>query len=226
MNRAADGIRRAVDVVAAVFGLLLAAPITVAAALAIRLRLGSPVVFRQQRLGRGGAPFTLLKFRSMAHPAPGREGPEFDQERLGRLGRLLRASSIDELPSLWNLLRGEISLVGPRPLPVHYWPRFTDEQRRRFEVRPGLTGLAQIAGRNAVDWPVRLALDVEYVERRSLWLDLTIVLRTFPVVLRRSGVDHAEGVTMHELPPQTPQTPQEPQTPQTAVSPSPTAVGK
>ena len=138
MNRAADGIRRAVDVVAAVFGLLLAAPITVAAALAIRLRLGSPVVFRQQRLGRGGAPFTLLKFRSMAHPAPGREGPEFDQERLGRLGRLLRASSIDELPSLWNLLRGEISLVGPRPLPVHYWPRpDCRPQRGRLARAPG-----------------------------------------------------------------------------------------
>ena len=220
MNRGADAVRRAVDVAAAVVGLLLTAPLTVVAALAIRLRMGSPVVFRQQRLGRGGAPFTLWKFRSMAHPAPGREGPEFDHERLGRLGRLLRASSIDELPSLWNLLRGEISLVGPRPLPLRYWQRFTDEQRRRFEVRPGLTGLAQIAGRNAVDWPERLALDVEYVERRSLWLDLTIVLRTFPVVLGRSGIDHADGVTMHELPPQAPQEPQ------SAASAPPTAVAK
>ena len=129
-------------------------------------------------------------------------------------GRALRGSSIDELPSLWNLLRGEITLVGPRPLPVHYWPRFTDEQRRRFEVRPGLTGLAQIAGRNAVDWPERLALDVEYVQRRSLWLDLSIVARTVPVVLRRAGIDHADGVTMHELPPLT------------KASSSPTAVGK
>lgn len=216
MSRAVEGVRRSLDILAAVFGLLITAPVMAAAALAIRVRLGSPVLFRQQRLGRGGAPFTVLKFRSMAHPASGREGPEFDQERLGRLGRVLRASSIDELPSLWNLLRGEIALVGPRPLPVHYWPRFTDEQRRRFEVRPGLTGLAQIAGRNAVDWPERLALDVAYVERRSLRLDLTILLRTVPVVLGRSGVDHADGVTMHELPPQEPPT---------AASPSPTAVG-
>jgi lipopolysaccharide/colanic/teichoic acid biosynthesis glycosyltransferase len=216
MNRVAEALRRAVEVIAAVVGLVLTAPITVVAAVAIRLRMGSPVVFRQQRLGRGGVPFTVLKFRSMAHPAPGKEGPEFDHERLGRLGRFLRASSIDELPSLWNLLRGEIALVGPRPLPVYYWPRFTDEQRRRFEVRPGLTGLAQVTGRNTLDWPERLALDVEYVERRSLWLDLTIVARTVPVVLGRSGIDHGSGVTMHELPPQQPHN---------AVSTSPTAVG-
>ncbi len=109
---------------------------------------------------------------------------------------------IDELPSLVNLLRGEIGLVGPRPLPVHYLPRFSEQQRRRFEVKPGITGLAQVAGRNAVDWPERLALDVEYVDTRSLWLDLRLLLRTIPMVLRRTGVDHAEGVTMKELPPQ------------------------
>lgn len=214
MSRVADVVRRVADVVAAAIGLVVTAPVALVAAVAIRLKMGSPVFFRQQRLGRAGAPFTLLKFRSMANATPGRDGPEFDHERLGRLGRALRGSSIDELPSLWNLLRGEITLVGPRPLPVHYWPRFTDEQRRRFEVRPGLTGLAQIAGRNAVDWPERLALDVEYVQRRSLWLDLSIVARTVPVVLRRAGIDHADGVTMHELPPLT------------KASSSPTAVGK
>lgn len=197
-----DRVKRAIDVVAAVVGLIITAPVMCLAAFAVRLTLGSPVLFRQQRIGRGGVPFTLLKLRSMAHAQPGKEGPEFDNERLGRLGRVLRSTSIDELPSLWNLLRGEISLVGPRPLPVRYWPRFTDEQRRRFEVRPGITGLAQIAGRNAVDWPERLALDVQYVQRRSLWLDLSILARTVPVVLGRSGVDHADGVTMHELPPQ------------------------
>ena len=201
MSRAAEAVRRAVDVAAAIAGLVVTAPLTVAVAVAIRVTMGSPVLFRQKRLGRGGAPFELLKFRSMAHPAPGREGPEFDHERLGRLGRLLRAASIDELPSLWNLLRGEISLVGPRPLPAHYWPRFTQVQRRRFEVRPGITGLAQVTGRNTLDWPERLALDVQYVQRRSLWLDATILARTVPVVLRRSGVDHGDGVTMHELPP-------------------------
>lgn len=202
MSRAAEAVRRAIDIAAAVVGLVVTAPLTIAVALVVRLSMGSPVLFRQQRLGRGGAPFALLKFRSMAHPAPGREGPEFDHERLGRLGRLLRGASIDELPSLWNLLRGEISLVGPRPLPAHYWPRFTEVQRRRFEVRPGITGLAQVTGRNTLDWPERLALDVQYVQRRSLWLDATILARTVPVVLRRSGIDHGDGVTMHELPPQ------------------------
>ncbi len=202
MRVLADGCKRALDVVAGVVGGLITSPLVLVAALAVRVSMGSPVLFRQERIGRGGKPFTLLKLRSMAHPQPGREGPEFDGERLGRLGKWLRASSIDELPSLWNLLRGDISLVGPRPLPVRYWPRFTNEQRRRFEVRPGITGLAQIAGRNAVDWPERLALDVQYVATRSTWLDLRILARTVPVVLLRSGVEHAEGVTMHEMPPQ------------------------
>ena len=198
---ATDGVRRVVDVAAALVGLVLTAPLLVVAGLAVRMRMGAPVLFRQQRLGRGGTPFTLLKLRSMHHPAPGKEGPEWDHLRLGRLGRLLRASSIDELPSLVNLLLGHITLVGPRPLPVHYWDRFTDEQRRRFEVKPGITGLAQVAGRNAVDWPERLALDVEYVDRRSLWLDLRLGLQTVPVVLGRRGVNQADGVTMTELPP-------------------------
>lgn len=200
MSRAADAVRRAVDVSIAIVGLLLTAPITLAVAVVVRATMGAPVLFRQPRLGRSGVPFVLLKFRSMAHPQPGRESPEFDHERLGRLGRLLRVTSIDELPSLWNLLRGEITLVGPRPLPVHYWDRFSDEQRRRFEVRPGITGLAQVTGRNAIDWPQRLALDVQYVEQRSLWLDAKILARTVPAVLRGVGVDHGEGVTMHELP--------------------------
>ncbi|MGB8861924.1 MAG: sugar transferase, partial [Ilumatobacteraceae bacterium] len=171
-----------------------------AVALVVRMRMGSPVLFRQRRLGKGVVPFTLYKFRSMHAPQPGREAPEFDAERLGRLGRLLRSTSLDELPSLFNLLRGQISLVGPRPLPVHYWPRFTPGQRQRFEVKPGITGLAQVAGRNAVDWPQRLALDVRYVRERSLWLDARLLARTVPLVLGRSGVDHSEGVTMHELP--------------------------
>lgn len=202
MRSIGEVVKRLADIAAAVVVGLLTAPLMLAAALAVRTKMGSPVLFRQERIGRGGVPFTLLKLRSMAHPAPGKEGPEFDEERLGRLGRVLRSSSIDELPSLWNLLRGEISLVGPRPLPVRYWSRFNDEQRRRFEVRPGITGLAQISGRNALGWPERLALDVQYVQRRSLWLDVTILARTVPVVLRRSGVDHGDGVTMHELPPQ------------------------
>jgi lipopolysaccharide/colanic/teichoic acid biosynthesis glycosyltransferase len=196
----ADAIRKFVDVLTAVTLLTLLSPVLVLVAAVVRVRLGSPVVFRQRRLGRGGVPFTLYKFRSMRSPQPGREAPEFDHLRLGRLGRLLRSTSLDELPSLLNLLRGEITLVGPRPLPVHYWPRFTPEQLARFEVKPGITGLAQVAGRNSVDWPERLALDVEYVQQRSLLLDLRVVLRTIPMVLGRTGVDNGEGVTMHELP--------------------------
>jgi len=202
MKRSADVLRRVVDIAVAAIGMVLLAPVFVAVALVVRVRMGSPVLFRQQRLGLRERPFDLLKFRSMHAAAPGKEGPEHDQARLGRLGRLLRASSLDELPSLVNLLRGEISLVGPRPLPVHYLPRFTTEQRRRFEVKPGITGLAQVAGRNAVDWPERLALDVRYVATRTLWLDLTLLVSTVPMVLRRTGVDHADGVTMKELQPQ------------------------
>jgi lipopolysaccharide/colanic/teichoic acid biosynthesis glycosyltransferase len=162
------------------------------------------VLYRAERLGRGGHPFTLLKFRSMRHAEPGQEGPEFDQLRLGRLGRWLRATSLDELPSLVNLLRGDITLVGPRPLPVYYWDRFRGDEYRRFDVRPGITGLAQVSGRNTVDWDSRLALDVEYVENRSLRGDVAILARTVPAVLRREGVDHAPGVTMHALPPDRP----------------------
>lgn len=200
--RAADSVRRVVDITVATFGLVLAAPLLFAIALVIRVRMGSPVLFSQMRLGRHEQPFRLLKFRSMHAPRPGREAPEFDHERLGRLGRVLRSTSLDELPSLLNLLRGQITLVGPRPLPVHYLSRFTTEQRRRMLVKPGITGLAQVAGRNAVDWPQRLALDVRYVEERSLRSDAAILARTVPLVLGRSGVDHADGVTMNELQPQ------------------------
>ncbi len=196
----ADRVRRAVDVVAAASGLLVTSPLLIGAAVATRLSAGRGVLYRQRRLGLGGRPFELFKFRSMRHPAPGREGPEFDAERMTRTGQWMRATSLDELPSLWNLLRGEITLVGPRPLPVHYWDRFVCDEYERFEVRPGITGLAQVNGRNTVDWPERLAFDVTYARTRSLRGDLRILLATVPAVLGRSGVDQADGVTMHELP--------------------------
>jgi lipopolysaccharide/colanic/teichoic acid biosynthesis glycosyltransferase len=199
-RRLADLLRRGVDVVAALGGLVLLSPILLGASIAIRVGMGSGVIFRQRRLGRAGRPFRLCKFRTMRHPEPGREGPEFDAERLGRLGRWLRATSIDELPSLVNLLRGDITLVGPRPLPVHYWDRFRGDEYRRFEVRPGITGLAQVSGRNTLGWDDRLALDVQYVEQRSIGNDLRILRRTISVVLSRHGVDQEAGVTMHELP--------------------------
>lgn len=200
MSRPADLIRRLVDVGAAVFLLVITSPLLLASALATRATSGSPVIYRQRRIGRGGRPFELLKFRSMRDPGPGREAPEYDAERITRVGAWLRATSLDELPSLLNLLRGEISLVGPRPLPVHYWPRFRGDEYERFEVLPGITGLAQVSGRNALDWPERLALDVEYVRTRTLVGDARIILRTVPTVFGRSGVDQEPGVTMTELP--------------------------
>ena len=196
----ADRFRRLVDVVVGCFGIIVASPVMALSALVIRVTAGRGVIYRQRRLGLAGRPFELLKFRSMRHPRPGREGPEFDNERLTTVGRWLRATSLDELPSLWNLLRGDITLVGPRPLPVHYWDRFVGDEYERFEVRPGITGLAQVSGRNQLDWPERLATDVEYVRTRSLRGDVRILARTVPAVLGRSGVDHAAGVTMHELP--------------------------
>lgn len=198
--RPSDAIRRSADVVTACAGLVLASPLLLGVAVATRVSAGRGVVYRQRRLGLAGRPFELLKFRSMRHPTPGREGPEFDDERMTRVGQWMRAASLDELPSLWNLLRGEIALVGPRPLPVHYWDRFVGDEYERFEVRPGITGLAQVNGRNAIDWPQRLALDVEYVRTRSLIGDLRILLATIPAVLSQSGVDQEGGVTMHELP--------------------------
>ena len=194
-----NAIRRLVDIAVALIVLVLGSPVLIAIALAVRIRLGAPVLFRQRRLGLGGRPFELIKFRTMRDPAPGREGPEFDAERLPRLGQLLRGASLDELPSMINLLRGDIALVGPRPLPEQYWSRYRGAEYERFRVKPGFTGLAQISGRNSVDWDERLAFDVQYVRARSLRGDLSILLKTIPVVLGRSGVNHGEGVTMHAL---------------------------
>lgn len=195
-----DGIRRFVDVVVAGAGLIVLSPLFVGSAVAVRVSTGSGVIYRQRRLGLAGRPFELLKFRSMKDPMPGREDPSFDKERLTRVGQWLRATSVDELPSLWNLLRGEISLVGPRPLPVHYWDRFVGDEYERFEVRPGITGLAQVNGRNALGWPERLSLDVEYIRSRSIRGDLKILVETVPAVVGQSGIDQVDGVTMHELP--------------------------
>ena len=200
MSRLPDAVRRMFDVIVAAAGIVLVSPVMAAAALLIRLRLGSGVLFRQDRVGLGGRPFTLLKFRTMHHAEADRDGPEHDADRLTAVGRCLRATSVDELPSLWNLLRGDVTLVGPRPLPVHYWDRYRGQEYRRFEVKPGITGLAQVSGRNLVDWPDRLALDVQYVRERSLVGDVRILLRTVPMVLTGAGVSHGSAVTMHALP--------------------------
>lgn len=181
-------VKRLVDAVAAAFLLVVTAPILLLVAILVRINLGTPVLFRQERAGLHGHRFVMVKFRSMSDER-GRDGRLLpDAERLGRLGRLLRATSLDELPELWNVLRGEMSLVGPRPLLLEYLPLYTAEQARRHLVRPGITGLAQVNGRNDISWPRKLQLDVEYVDRCSLMLDAKILLLTLVRVIRASGI--------------------------------------
>jgi sugar transferase EpsL len=192
-------VRRTIDVVVAVTALVVLSPVLLFTAVAIRVTMGSPVLFRQRRSGLGGGEFEIVKFRTMRPALDGQRGPADDRARLTRLGSLLRATSIDELPSLINVLRGDVGLVGPRPLPVSYLARYSAEQARRLEVRPGLTGWAQIHGRNTVDWPQRLALDVWYVDHRSLWLDARIIAKTIPLVLKQVGVEQRDGTTMTEF---------------------------
>ncbi|MGY1724537.1 sugar transferase [Blastococcus sp. SYSU DS0533] len=183
------------DLVVAGVGLLIGAPVMAAIAVAVRRDLGSPVLFRQERPGRNGEPFRLVKFRTMREP----RGIESDVERMTPLGRTLRSTSLDELPTLWNVLRGEMSLVGPRPLLMRYLERYTPTQMRRHEVRPGITGLAQVRGRNALTWEEKFAADVEYVERLSLRLDLQILGATISAVLTRHGISASDTETMPEF---------------------------
>lgn len=173
--------------------LLLTSPIIAVVSIAVRLTMGSPVLFRQQRSGKDGNPFEMIKFRTMRPPS---YPDEPDEARLGRLGAFLRKLSLDELPTLWNVFRGDLGFVGPRPLLPEYDALYTPEQRRRLEVRPGLTGWAQIKGRNSLAWEEKFALDVWYVDHRSLWLDLRIVLLTIPSVLRSNAVSHPGHATM------------------------------
>jgi sugar transferase EpsL len=188
--------KRALDLVVALAGLVLIAPILVATALAVRIGLGRPVLFRQMRPGLGGRPFTLLKFRTMtrARDAAGQLLP--DERRLTPLGRWLRRTSLDELPELINVLRGDMSLVGPRPLLMAYLPHYSPEQARRHEVRPGLTGWAAVNGRNATSWEQRLAQDVWYVDHRSFALDCRILLMTVAKVIRQEGISQDGHATM------------------------------
>ena len=189
-------LKRLMDVTLAAAALVLLSPVIAVVALMVRAKLGSPVLFRQVRPGLAGRPFRLLKFRTM-RDATDREGnPLPDEARLTAFGRMLRATSLDELPSLWNIVRGDLSLVGPRPLLMEYLPLYSPEQARRHAVRPGLTGWAQVNGRNAVSWPERFRLDVWYVDNRTLGLDLKIILMTVGKVLKRESVSAADHVTM------------------------------
>jgi lipopolysaccharide/colanic/teichoic acid biosynthesis glycosyltransferase len=179
-------------------------PMLLGIAALVRLKLGAPVLFSQRRPGRGGRIFTLLKFRTMTDACDARGKLLSDAERLTLFGQWLRETSLDELPELWNVLRGEMSLVGPRPLLVEYLERYTPKEARRHEVRPGLTGWAQVNGRNATTWEQRLALDVWYVDHRSFWLDLRILALTVVSVLRRDGISAPGVATMTEFRPPTP----------------------
>jgi len=181
--------KRLFDVVVSTVGLILAVPVLAVLAVGIRLTMGSPVVFWQKRPGVFGRPFLIYKLRTMTN-AKGPDGKLLpDGERLTRLGRFLRKTSLDELPELWNVLRGDMSLVGPRPLLNRYLPYFTPRERKRLHARPGITGLAQVSGRNFLGWDQRLELDVVYVETMSFWLDLKILGRTLVAVFRREGVE-------------------------------------
>jgi lipopolysaccharide/colanic/teichoic acid biosynthesis glycosyltransferase len=191
-------VKRTLDLVAAMAGMIFLAPVFAAVALAVRITMGGPVLFKRQRPGRNGRLFTFFKFRTMetAVDAHGHLLP--DAQRLTRLGKFLRSSSLDEIPQLWNVLRGEMSMVGPRPLLVAYLDRYTPEQARRHEVLPGITGWAQVNGRNALSWEEKFKLDVWYVDHRSLGLDARILWMTLVRVLRREGINHGGYATMAE----------------------------
>lgn len=180
----------------ALLALALLSPLLVAVAVLVRVKLGSPVFFRQVRPGLHGRSFCMLKFRTMrdAYDGEGRMLP--DRERLTPLGRFLRSTSLDELPELWNVLKGEMSLVGPRPLLVEYLPLYTPEQARRHEVRPGITGWAQVNGRNAITWDEKFKLDVWYVDHASLWLDFRILFMTLKKVFFREGINAGNDLPM------------------------------
>ncbi len=186
-------MKRLLDVLLVLATLPLTLPLAAAVALAVAAPMGRPVPFRQERAGRGGRPFRLLKFRTM------RAGDGSDMARTTRLGRLLRATSLDELPQLLHVLSGRMALVGPRPLPTAYLPRYSPAQARRHEVRPGITGWAQVHGRNAITWEEKFAYDVWYVDHRSLALDAKILFLTVVAVFRRAGINASAGETMGEF---------------------------
>jgi lipopolysaccharide/colanic/teichoic acid biosynthesis glycosyltransferase len=192
-----DASKRLFDIVIASSALVMLSPVILALALALRASQGSPILFRQQRPGLGGAPFTIYKFRTMLDTDPVEDAP--DGLRTTRLGRRLRSLSLDELPELWNVIRGDMSLVGPRPLLMAYLTRYSPKQARRHEVRPGITGLAQVSGRNAITWEQKFTLDVKYVDEHDLRMDLDILIRTVTTVLSREGVNESEQESMPEF---------------------------
>lgn len=193
--------KRTLDALGAAAALIVASPLLAGLAFAVRRKLGSPILFRQQRAGLSGSTFTLVKFRTMLQHGSSDASALTDEERTPAFGRWLRSTSLDELPELWNVLTGDMSFVGPRPLPVKYLPRYTEREGRRHHVRPGLTGWAQVNGRNEVSWEEKLEMDVWYVDHVSLATDARVVFKTVGVVLRREGIGQGSALVAPEFRP-------------------------
>lgn len=192
-------VKRIFDMTGAGLGLILFSPVMLVTALLIARDMGRPVLFRQTRPGKDGKSFEMIKFRTMRDARDAQGNVLSDGERLTRLGKVLRATSLDELPELWNVVKGDMSLVGPRPLLMEYLPLYSPEQARRHAVRPGVTGWAQVNGRNAISWDEKFALDVWYVDNQSLWLDLKIIWLTVRKVVKRDGISAAGEATMSKF---------------------------
>ena len=189
-------LKRLFDIAVAGAGLLLLSPLLLIVSVLVRIKLGSPVIYRQTRPGLHGEPFEILKFRSMVEAYDKNGKPLPNEQRITPFGQILRSASLDELPELWNILKGDMSIVGPRPLLMEYLPLYSKQQRRRHDVPPGLTGWSQVNGRNAISWEEKFELDVWYVDNASFLLDLKIILMTVTKVLRREGISHAGDVAM------------------------------
>lgn len=192
-------IKRGFDFVISLVGLIIASPILLMVAILVRLNLGAPILFRQPRVGLDGEIFEMVKFRTMRDAQDAKGNPLPDEERLTKFGQFLRKSSLDELPELFNVLKGDMSLVGPRPLLVEYLPLYSKEQMRRHEVRPGITGYAQVNGRNNISWAKKFELDVYYVKNYSLGLDLKILVQTVGKVLKQSDISQEGHVTVEKF---------------------------
>ena len=192
-------LKRLLDIVIASTALVLLSPLYFYVAHKVKKNLGSPVLFRQVRPGLHGKPFEMIKFRSMKDALDEQGNPLPDSERLTSFGKMLRATSLDEMPELWNVIKGDMSIVGPRPLLMEYLPLYNSEQAKRHEVRPGITGYAQVNGRNAISWEKKFELDTWYVENQSLWLDFKIMLKTVKKVLAKDDISAEGEVTMHKF---------------------------
>lgn len=192
-------LKRLLDIVIASSALVLLSPVYAFVAYKVRKNLGSPVLFRQVRPGLNGKPFEMIKFRSMKDAVDAQGNPLPDSERLTPFGQMLRSSSLDEMPELWNVIKGEMSIVGPRPLLMEYLPLYNEQQAKRHNVRPGITGYAQVNGRNAISWEKKFELDTWYVENRSLWLDFKIMLKTVQKVLLKDDISAKGEATMSKF---------------------------